>query len=634
MPLPTLYVSPEDKIDSKDLAKELAAEIVKSGSMAVSEGAGPTASAGATPTAEVHIEGEEGNDLGAESIRLQGEQLDALNTIAEKISAADKRLTNIDKWTYSSHFDDLSQRKNKNNHAILERIAEGVNAEPVEKVEEPDAEPEDAVKVEVVNGEDKNDVGDALKDTSEQDDAKPGKEEKKAGGIKGAMMAGVAKMLKGIVGFIKKIGKMFMVALLVFGAFAALIGSAGEGIFRQLREGFDLLIEMLAPMLELVAGVIGSLMTLFLGISNAIMPIVTQIMNTVLPIVMLVMNTLVDAFMTIVNMLAPIITNILDSLLPALLPVFQVLSALFTMIVDVLVAVLQPILVIVGMVVQRFAAVLGFVASLLMAAVTLFTEGPAHAAMMLMNAGDFLVAGIGDMINGIIEFVASIVDAIPGPNFGIANAIRRAKVDFGDRAKARIADRNKSMDGSKAKDLEQSGGIDFNQSPQEFGDNVAALQASGDIDKVVAKQLLTRKEELDAGAAATAETPDKEGAGMIDIADIVSDSFDHQRETNEVAAEKLEAELQQGRGSFVSNGELVEGAPGTPADPVNVAGNEVSEAQDDAAESRSGGGGVNVATTSMNSQQTIVNSKSSTGIISTGASSLGHRHRRVLPGVA
>lgn len=490
MPLPTLYVSPEDKIDSKDLAKELAAEIVKSGSMAVSEGAGPTASAGATPTAEVHIEGEESNDLGAESIRLQGEQLDALHTIAEKITAADKRLTNIDKWTYSSHFDDLSQRKNKNNHAILERIAEGVNADPVEKVEESDADPEDAVKVEVIGGEDKNDVGDALKETSEQDDAKPGKEEKKVGGIKGKMMAGVGKMLKGITDFLKKIGKMFMIALLVFGTFAALIGSAGEGIFRQLREGFDLLIEMLAPMLELVAGVIGSLMTLFLGISNAIMPIVTQLMNTVLPIVMLVMNTLVDAFMTIVNMLAPIITNILDSLLPALLPVFQVLSALFTMIINVLVAVLQPILVIVGMVVQRFAAVLGFVASLLMAAVTLFTEGPAHAAMMLMNAGDFLVAGIGDMINGIIEFVASIVDAIPGPNFGIANAIRSAKVDFGDRAKARIADRNKSMDGSKAADLEQSGGIDFDQSPQEFGDNVAALQASGDIDKVDRKSVV------------------------------------------------------------------------------------------------------------------------------------------------
>ena len=207
MPLPTLYVSPEDKIDSKDLAKELAAEIVKSGSMAVSEGAGPTASAGATPTAEVHIEGEESNDLGAESIRLQGEQLDALHTIAEKITAADKRLTNIDKWTYSSHFDDLSQRKNKNNHAILERIAEGVNADPVEKVEESDADPEDAVKVEVIGGEDKNDVGDALKETSEQDDAKPGKEEKKVGGIKGKMMAGVGKMLKGITDFLKKIGK-------------------------------------------------------------------------------------------------------------------------------------------------------------------------------------------------------------------------------------------------------------------------------------------------------------------------------------------------------------------------------------------------------------------------------------------
>ena len=259
MPLPTLYVSPEDKIESKDLAKELAAEIVKSGSMAVQSGAGPTGASAAQPAAEVTIEGD-GNELGAESIRIQGESLDALNTIAEKITAADKRLTNIDKWTYSSHFDGLSQRKNKSNHKLLERIAEGMNIEDADKIlEEPDAESEDVVKVEVVNpggpGEDKNDLGDALKDTSEQDDAKPSKDSPVEKNKKG-MMAGVGKMLKGITDFLKKIGKMFMVALLVFGAFAAMIGGAGEGIFRQLREGFDLLIEMLAPMLELAAGVI------------------------------------------------------------------------------------------------------------------------------------------------------------------------------------------------------------------------------------------------------------------------------------------------------------------------------------------------------------------------------------------
>ena len=639
MPLPTLYVSPEDKIDSKDLAKELAAEIVKSGSMAVQSGAGPTGASAAQPAAEVTIEGD-GNELGAESIRIQGESLDALNTIAEKITAADKRLTNIDKWTYSSHFDDLSQRKNKNNYKILERIAEGMNAGPADKIlEEPDAESEDAVKVEVVNpggpGEDKNDLGDALKDTSEQDDAKPSKDspvEKKKKG----MMAGVGKMLKGITDFLKKIGKMFMVALLVFGAFAAMIGGAGEGIFRQLREGFDLLIEMLAPMLELAAGVIGSLMTLFLGIANAIMPIVTQLMTTILPIVMLVMNTLVEAFMSIVNMLAPIISNILDSLLPALLPVFQILTGLFTMIINVLVAVLKPILIVVGMVVQRFAAILGFVASLLMAAVTLFTEGPAHAAMMLMNAGDFLVAGIGDMINGIIEFVASIVDAIPGPNFGIANAIRSAKVDFGNEAKARIADRNKSMDGSKAADLEQSGGIDFEQGKEEFAENVKQLQEKGDIDKVVAGQLIERKAELDAGAASAAAEPVKEGGNdMIDMGDIVSDSLAAQKETNAVAAEKLEAELQQGRGTFVQSGELVDGAPNTPAGPVHdaqtAAANSTDDVQDGRSES-SGGGSVGIGVT--NSSSTVNNIKSSTGIISTGASSLGHRHRRVLPGVA
>ena len=634
MPLPTLYVSPEDKIDSKDLAKELAAEIVKSGSMAVSQGAGPTASAGATPTAEVHIEGEESNDLGAESIRLQGEQLDALHTIAEKITAADKRLTNIDKWTYSSHFDDLSQRKNKNNHAILERIAEGVNADPVEKVEESDADPEDAVKVEVIGGEDKNDVGDALKDTSEQDDAKPGKDTPVEKNKKG-MMAGVGKMLKGITDFLKKIGKMFMVALLVFGAFAAMIGGAGEGIFRQLREGFDLLIEMLAPMLELVAGVIGALMTVFMGISNALMPIITKLFNTVLPPLMLVMSTVVDAFMMIVDMLMPIINQIMDAILPVLTPALELIAALLNVVMGVVVDMLTPVLAVLGHVVAAFASAIGFVASVLMAAVEMFTEGPAHAAMMLQNAGDFIVAGIGDMINGIIEFVAGIVDNIPIIGPGLGDKLREQKVDFADDARARIQDRNASKDGSKAAELEQSGGIDFDQSSQEFADNVAQLQADGEIDAVVAKQLIDRHAELEAGATAAAETPAKEGGNdMIDMGDIVSDSLAAQKETNEVAAEKLEAELQQGRGSFVANGELVDGAPGTPAGPIQDAGGQLSEAQDDAAEGRSGGGGVNVSTTSSSSQQTIVNSKSSTGIISTGASSLGHRHRRVLPGVA
>ena len=635
MPLPTLYVSPEDKIDSKDLAKELAAEIVKSGSMAVQSGAGPTGASAAQPAAEVTIEGD-GNELGAESIRIQGESLDALNTIAEKITAADKRLTNIDKWTYSSHFDGLSQRKNKNNYKILERIAEGMNAGPADKIlEEPDAESEDAVKVEVVNpggpGEDKNDLGDALKDTSEQDDAKPSKDspvEKKKKG----MMAGVGKMLKGITDFLKKIGKMFMVALLVFGAFAAMIGGAGEGIFRQLREGFDLLIEMLAPMLELAAGVIGSLMTLFLGIANAIMPIVTQLMTTILPIVMLVMNTLVEAFMSIVNMLAPIISNILDSLLPALLPVFQILTGLFTMIINVLVGVLKPILIVVGMVVQRFAAVLGFVASLLMAAVTLFTEGPAHAIMQLQNAGDFLITGIADMINGVIDFVAAIVSWIPGAS----DKIKESKVEWGNDAKARIQDRNASMNGSKAEELEQSGGIDFEQGKEEFAENVKQLQEKGDIDKVVAGQLIERKAELDAGAASAAAEPVKEGGNdMIDMGDIVSDSLAAQKETNAVAAEKLEAELQQGRGTFVQSGELVDGAPNTPAGPVHdaqtAAANSTDDVQDGRSES-SGGGSVGIGVT--NSSSTVNNIKSSTGIISTGASSLGHRHRRVLPGVA
>jgi hypothetical protein len=385
-------------------------------------------------------------------------------------------------------------------------------------------------------------------------------------------------------------------------------------------------------MLELAAGVIGSLMTLFLGIANAIMPIVTQLMTTILPIVMLVMNTLVEAFMSIVNMLAPIISNILDSLLPALLPVFQIMTGLFTMIINVLVFVLKPYLIVVGMVVQRFAAVLGFVASLLMAAVTLFTEGPAHAIMQLQNAGDFLIAGIADMINGVIDFVAAIVSWIPGAS----DKIKESKVEWGNDAKARIQDRNASMNGSKAEELEQSGGIDFEQSKEEFAENVKQLQEKGDIDKVVAGQLIERKAELDAGAASAAAEPVKEGGNdMIDMGDIVSDSLAAQKETNAVAAEKLEAELQQGRGTFVQSGELVDGAPNTPAGPVQdaqiAAANSTDDVQDGRSES-SGGGNVGIGVT--NSSSTVNNIKSSTGIISTGASSLGHRHRRVLPGVA
>ena len=633
MPLPSLYVNPEDKINSEELAKQIAEEMrATQAEQEVPGGAG-----GGAPSQEavqVEIDAPDAEEVEDASI-------DLLSQIAENTYTSANMLKGMSAHSYSMHMDAMRQRKNENNHALLEEIRDAVvqTAEKEEeKPEEPDAErEEEETNTGVPENPNQEDPNDAAQSNNEEASEKG--EEAKGGqkkqGIFGKMMAnmlgGLSKMFQGMLKGFKKFFKIFAIGLAVLAAAALMVTSQGVELFRMMREGFNLLVDLLTPVVEILMDVFGKLLEVVLGLANTLMPIITSFLTQLMPIISSVMDSLARMFMMIVDMLAPIISSLVNTVMPALRPLMDVLLFLFEMIVDTVTNVLKPVFVVLGTALGLVANVIGFIASIAMAVVSLFTEGPAVAFNMLKNAGDFIVAGIADLINGIIDFVAGVVDAIPGPNFGLADKIRSMKVEFGDKARERIAQRNAESDGTIAKEMEESGAIDFGLSQSEFEKVVADKVEAGEISNVVGNQLVARKLELDQEQDAFSKTSDAEPAEGVDIAAMIAESMGEQQQETAERAATMEEELAKGRGEVLQTENVVVGPQVQSSVGVNEKSTEASESQKDTQTTSSQ---TTVSAPTMNSS-TVVSNKSTTSFgTSSGSNSLGHRHRRVLPGIA
>ena len=190
-------------------------------------------------------------------------------------------------------------------------------------------------------------------------------------------------------------------------------------------------------------------------------------------------------------------------------------------------------------------------------------------------------------------------------------------MSFGDRAQARVDQRGES-DGSTADKLEKE--IDFEQDRATVKEAIEAKVADGTMSEVVGQQLLERYDQKK-------EEETKEDATLV------SNKKADVNDPDAMAAAMAELMQPMDTGDTTTAAqEMLANAPTTPSAGVNTATQNEQESEKDL---MSGGGGD--MHTELNTQQvnnTTAINNSTTGIISSnGGSSLGHRHRRVLPGI-
>lgn len=225
----------------------------------------------------------------------------------------------------------------------------------------------------------------------------------------------ISNVFKSIKKFLGKIGMLFIAAGLLVGGI--LSGGAGD-FFEKLKEGFNRLVEALAPIIQVL-------------------------FETVMPVVFDVMGKLVDAFATIVEVLAPILKTIIETVLPPVLKTIGLLVEVFTKIVKFL----SPVMAFIAeAVAEAFAAVLAVVNGVLK-----FLTDPIgyiqDGLSYLADGGDRIIAGFADMINGIVDFIADIVAKFSESK---AEALRSVKVEFGDEARARMDQREQERQAREA----------------------------------------------------------------------------------------------------------------------------------------------------------------------------------------
>lgn len=545
------------------------------------------------------------------------------------------------------HFDALKQRKNSENYKLLEEIRDNTgsgDSDDDATKEPPQQEQEDATN-ETSEHEtgpmhqdaDKEDPNDAAQKNNEkaatQDDNQGKKKQGLVGKMMSSMLGGIKNMIGSIVKGFKKFVKFFVVGIALLAGAALMVTGQGIELFRGMRKLFDNLIEMLVPIIDTAMIVFGGLMEMILGVSNALVPAITAIFEQLVPVVQTIMDVLMRVFNILLAALAPVIDVLVNEVLPPVITVFNQLVGFFMKIVEFL----APITLLLGELLGVVAGVLGtffsYFSDYLSVIESIFSGDMVSARRYAEDMADRLPIMLADIINGIVEFVAGILDYVPGEKAEKGAAyLRSLKVDFGDEAQARI-DKRGEADGSTAK--RKSKEVDMEQPTPEFKAALEAKVADGSMTETVAGQLLAMKEEQEAAKTASIEPPT--GPNQTDmIMDAISDSLANSTADTATMAEKFEvsqAELNAGRGTIVDTSDYVDTIPATPASMVNEGTTQSSEAQKDA----SGGGTTNTSVSAPVITNTQVANKKSTttfGMGSSGSSSLGHRHRRVLPGIA
>ena len=641
MPLPSLYVNPEDRIDSNELAKQLAEDIKQF--QAEQQNVGGGGSAGAAQAVQVEIDAPEADKVdGSESIAL-------LDAIREATQTTANFVKGMSSQVHSMHFDALQNRGLKktadeilDQMRMQEELEELKNAD-ANKVSSDEPPKEDATN-ETSEHEtgpmhqdaDKEDPNDAAQENNEkaakQDDDQGKKKQGVVGKMMSSMLGGIKNMIGSIVKGFQKFIKFFLFGLAALAGAALMVTGQGVEIFRMMREAFDNLVSMLAPVVEAAMSVFGGLLQMILATSNALMPAITAILEQLVPVVKTIVDVILRLFNVILAAIQPILDVIVNQVLPPVIQVFNSLVGFFMMLVDFL----EPIVLMLGNLVGVVATNLGqFFQGFndFLSILEAFMDGDMTAVnRYVLDMQDRLPIVIANSINGIIDFVAGLLDYVPGKRAEkAAAAIRDMRVEFGDRAQARI-DKRGEEDGSTA--ARKAKEVDFELPAAEFKAALEAKVADGSLSETVAGQLMTMKEEQDAAQAALEVPAGPDSADMI--MEAISDSLASSTAETADMATKFDAtqeQMNQGRGFTTDTSDFVETIPSVPASVVNAGSTDAKESEKES--QSSGQGDSNIQTSVVNNVTSAKNETTTTfGMSGNGSDSLGHRHRRVLPGVA
>ena len=120
MPLPSLYVNPEDRIDSNEMAKQLAEEIKQFQAEQQQVGGG-----GGAAAVQVEVDAPEADKVDGEDASSSLQILDAIREATQTTANFVKGMAS---QVHSMHFDALKQRKNADNHKLLQEIADNTKS--------------------------------------------------------------------------------------------------------------------------------------------------------------------------------------------------------------------------------------------------------------------------------------------------------------------------------------------------------------------------------------------------------------------------------------------------------------------------------------------------------------------------
>ena len=635
MALPVLLTASGDTIDVQKVATDIADTIVK------------------------RIEGIELNirtmsqvDVVVEPIQLIApEGAEAVSGDASKVSIEEqpdavRLLMSIDKYLYSMHFDALAMRglkdeviEIKDQLRMQEEIGELQDADKVSDEGEDDnggtkelienielhtaqtAAHAEKILDAMQAADADRDKDDVKSDGDTQDD--PNADGKPKQGMMGKMFGGIMKSIKNI---FKGLSLFLVAAAVMVGALL----SGGGPLMEKLKGLFDTLVNDILPIvvesimnivdvvMPAVVEVVTVLATAFGSLVEKLMPLVLNLVEQLLPPIMELFNNIMELFGVLVDAVMPIIDIVLTDVVPPVIELFTNLMDLFMTMVDFLMPVVNLLMIPLGMLVTAIGTVVSFVSDIVGGIVAFMTGDIGKGMDMFANAGDRVQVHIANMINGIIEFIAGLLDFIPGMG-GIAEDLRAKKVEFGDEAAERIQGRQEEHNGVGADKAESE--IDFTQDRSTVEAAIEQKVADGVFSENIGGQLLerydTQKKEEETKSPANLVT--KTGAApALSMEDQMAVLLGNELDTSDTTARQQE---------------LLASVPTTPAGAVNEASS--NEKTSELMASAGGGGSVNTNVNTAQQNNTTAVSNITTGIISTGGgTSLGHRHRRVLPGIA
>ena len=434
----------------------------------------------------------------------------------------------------------------------------------------------------------------------------------------------MSRSFKSIGKLFKKIFSGFNLFILAIGAVVlSLLNSGGVGIMTQMKEVFNTFVtEVIPPILEMLSNIGSIVMPFLLTLMESIgefiailAPMVTRLFEAVLPPVMLVLTSLMDAFMGIFEMIMPVVLLIMEQVLPPLAAVLaslmEMLGNLIEMVLPPLLAVFKVLGVVIGFVAGAFSVVFGVFNSL----VDIFsTIGDGTG-----NFIDSLSLAWGKFKNGLLDMVINLAGWLPGS----AAAIEKMEAMKTDTAEIeeRMETRTKEKVGRDA-DAAIADGIDMDAPYMEVQTAVNRAVADRTMSKEVGQAILAKKEEKDLLENPKKVDPDPNKDAIMTMDDLFGPSSDADKAFVQ-QANMLPADMQEPPQPNIA---------GTSAAEVNMASADTKESEKNSNQ-QSPPSEQKMFASTVNSSSAINNI--TTGVISTGGvSSLGHRHRRVLPGVA